>query len=109
MEVVDFEIVRGDDFSRVLQFRQNGTPINIATWTMNAQLRSEPDADIKTTIAVVAVDAGQGTVRITLTPAQTAVLKGVYVWDLERTVSGAKLTTVGGTMRILADVTRIEV
>lgn len=108
MELHDFEIVRGDDFSRVLQFRQNDTPLNISTWTMNAQLRMKHDALTKTTIALTTVDAAQGTVRMTLTKAQTVALKGVYVWDLERTVGGVTDTAVGGLMKVAPDVTRIE-
>lgn len=108
MELHDFEIVRGDDFSRVIQFRQNDTPLNISAWTLNGQLRMKPDAVTKTTLALTTVDATQGTVRITLTKTQTAALKGVYVWDIERTVSGVKDTPVGGLIKVAPDVTRIE-
>lgn len=108
MELHDFELVRGDDFSRVIQFRQNDTPLNITGWTLNGQLREKYDAVTNTTLALTTVDATVGTVRITLTKAQTAVLKGVYVWDIERTVSGIKDTPVGGQIKVAPDVTRIE-
>lgn len=108
MQTVNFEIVRGDDFSRVLQFRQNDTPLNITTWTLNGQLRQKYDAETKTTLGLAKVDAAQGTVRVTLTKAQTVVLKGIYVWDIERTVSGATDTPVGGQITVSPDVTRIE-
>jgi hypothetical protein len=108
VQIVDFELVRGDDFSRVIQFRQNDTPLNITTWTLNGQLRQKYDATTKTTLALTKVDASIGLLRITLTKAQTAALKGVYVWDIERTVTGATDTPVGGQITVSPDVTRIE-
>jgi len=108
MQQVDFEIVRGDDWARVFQFRQNDTPMNITGWTLLAQMRTEPDAVRKVSLGLTVVDASVGTVRLALAKAQTELLKGIYVWDMERTVSGAKDTPVGGKITVTPDVTRIE-
>lgn len=108
MELHDFELVRGDDFSRVLQFRQNDTPLNITTWDVSGQMRPQVDSRIKVTLALTKIDAAIGLLKVALTSAQTSGLKGVYVWDIERTVAGVKTTPVGGKIIVTPDVTRIE-
>lgn len=108
MELHDFELVRGDDFSRVLQFRQNDTPINITTWEVSGHMRPQVDSRVKVTLALTKVDASIGLLRMELTSAQTAALRGVYVWDIEREIDGLINTPVGGKIIVTPDVTRIE-
>ncbi len=111
MDVVDFigdkAITRGDDWSQNFQFKQNDAPMNITGWTFAAQMRTQPEAPDAVTILVTPVDASIGVVRLSLSDAQTAVLRGVYLWDLERTVSGVRDTAVGGKIIVNADITRV--
>ncbi len=109
MELHDLELVRGDDFSRVLQFRQNDTPIDITTWDVTGQIRPQVDSPKKITLSLTKVDASIGLLRMELTSTQTAALRGVYVWDIERSIAGVTTTPVGGKILVTPDVTRMEV
>ena len=109
--VVRQTVRRGDDFTMRLQFTESdmATPIDISTWTsMNAQLRRKPDDVVKTTFDITVIGGGTtGYADFTLTREQTAVLNGIYLWDVERIDSSKKLTVAGGEMNFTSDETRV--
>jgi len=106
---VDVDAYRGDDTIDKYQFKDptTGDPIDITTWTLDAQIRPSKDDDtILVTLTVDKVDAPNGRVQVILAAVDSAQLEGAFVWDLQRTLSGLVRTVAGGKYRVVADVTR---
>lgn len=103
---VPLTIVRGDSWTQQFIFRDQTTndPINITSWTVTAQIRSSPDDDTTTSLAITN-GGSNGTVTVRLTAAQSAALPAVGVWDLQRSASGDVRTLLGGSVKVVPDVT----
>lgn len=99
---------RGDDLIAKYQFRDGaGAPIDITTWSFDAQVRtSKDDATIVQTLTCDKVDAANGRLDVSLASALSASMQGNYVWDLQRTLDGLIRTLMGGKFSIDGDVTR---
>jgi hypothetical protein len=103
---LDLEIVRGDTFRHPLAFTSGGSALNVSTSTWRAQLRT-PSGELAATFAVDTSGAASGAVVLELEPAETSTLApGKHVWDLEQITAGDTKTVLGGSVVVLADVTR---
>lgn len=116
---LDLAIYRGDDFSKLLRFKDTSTDpdtyIDLTGWTGKAQLRLTEDNDTVaaefavTVMASQATPANTGKVTLALTSVQTAALDGgiKYKWDLQMTKTDAsKETYLYGNALVSKDVTR---
>lgn len=120
------QFVRGSTFQRQLTFEQPaGTPIDLTDFTAAMQIRKQADAN---TIALTlttdpAPGGGVGNDYLTITALTGIVTINVpaditadidpelYVWDLELYDEGDVVPVVynwiGGTIQVIADVTRV--
>jgi hypothetical protein len=108
MQVVNFTIVRGDDFNQVVQFMDaDDLPIDISSWTDLTAKLVDIDRLLEQDITITIVTAETGLVRLTLAAAITARLLGAYLWDFQRTLSSNVKTMMGGAFVVSADVTTL--
>jgi hypothetical protein len=107
-----FTIEQGATFNLVLTWQVNSTPVNLTGYT--ARLQARVDIEETETILSMTTGAGitlggaAGTITLSQTAIQTAVLPaGSYIYDLEL-VSGAGVVTrlVQGDLLISPEVTR---
>jgi hypothetical protein len=112
MQIVNFEITRGDSWARDLYFTDDGVALDITGYIVFLTAKEkisdiDASAKISKTITVVAgVDATNGKCTISLSTAETAITVGSYVYDIQiKSASGTILTIVTGTITILSDVT----
>lgn len=111
----DLSITRGDDYQKTIFFLMqsedsNGNDIlteqdySAAEWS--AQYRRNADDTQPVDFTIDTTNAASGVIVISLTAAQTAVLKCDGVWDLQRVLAGNTSTRIAGTARLIRDVTR---
>jgi hypothetical protein len=102
---LDLELYGGDDFALTLTLTNpDGSPIDVSTAAVTAQIRQRPGADIAASFAC----SGAGNV-VTLWLGQndTQDLGGNFVWDCQVAwPGGPKSTLVAGEVVITPDVTR---
>jgi hypothetical protein len=80
----DWEYVRGDSFQRTFTVKQGGQPFDFTGWSVAAQIRERPNADIlESFTATVVAPATDGRLRIQLTTDQTRSLPANARWDLQ--------------------------
>lgn len=101
---IDFEIYRGDAFSKRMRFSSDGQPEDLTGKPILAQMRTGTDLNAKlvATFGVYREDAN-GLISISLSPNDTSNLKaGDYVYD----VQVGDRTRVAGTITLVPDVSR---
>jgi hypothetical protein len=107
MQEVNFEVIQGDDFSATVQFRNSSTPINIGAWTdLKAQVH-DIDGNLVGDFVIQVLTPNEGIVKLTLAGTITGSMIGAYLWDFQRTASGAVKTMMGGYINVGADVTAL--
>lgn len=80
----DWEYVRNDSFQRTFTVKQGGQPFDFGGWSVTAQIRERPDADIlESFVAIVVAPAIDGRLRISLTTTQTGNLPSNARWGLQ--------------------------
>lgn len=103
---VDFAYRRGDTVSEPITLVEAGVVANLTGRTYRAQLRKAVDGAIIESFVVTIANPLLGQMVLSLTPAETELLRGPYCWDLEQTAAGVVRTLVAGTWTFDADVTR---
>ena len=105
----DFTLEQGTTFSREITVQENGSAMNLTSYTARMQMRSTHDSTSAALSFTVAVsNAAQGKVSISATDTQTsAVEEGIYVYDLEiESSQGAVTRLMEGKVTVTPEVTR---
>jgi hypothetical protein len=108
----DLDIDQGADFEANLELvnLETSQALNITGWTFAAQIRDRYDSPrIAATFTVSITVAASGTLKMSLTNAQTATLNPSikYVYDLEATrADSKKLRIIHGICNISPEVTK---
>jgi len=91
---------RRADYSIVLQFKDsNDAAIDLTGWTVASQIWNKPRTTKVADFAVAYTDRSTGTVTLSLTPEQTALITGTYYYDVLLTNgSGVKEYYLEGTV-----------
>jgi|SRR6478735_2172040 len=104
----DLVIYRGDTLKFFVQLNDlvTGTPIDITTGTVKAQLKRGYD-DMEPIELTCTKPGGAGLIQVVLLSAVTTTLvSGSYIWDLQVTTSGENRTYVAGDVTVIQDITR---
>jgi hypothetical protein len=109
----DIEIRRGDDYElQVTLVDESGNVINNSNFTALMQLRRAPSTAVVIELTGddgLTLGGADGIITIALTNEQTALLLGVYVYDLEIVDAQDKVwTPLYGSISITADVSRAQ-
>jgi hypothetical protein len=105
---VNLTIYRGDDFTFTLTVTNpDGSPYDLSTSTILAQIRSKPDA-ADPPAAVLTTSVATNVITLTLTHTISAGLAaGSYCWDCQLTDALGNVHTIaGGGLTLTADVSR---
>lgn len=111
INTVDFNLVRGDDLTKTLTFRNKTTtaPIDVSAWTFAGQVRTDPDA-VDPPSAAFAFDltgAAVGVVTASIPAADTANMSArFYFYDIQTIADGLTRTRISGRINITKDATR---
>lgn len=110
--VKDFEIVRGDSFTRTLRITVGGVAEDLTGFTAAAHIRSYDQGPLLTTFAVVVeVPETDGKITITLTTTQTRTLPCDCVWDLQVVLTSDPPnnthTIIKGKLKVPGDQTQV--
>jgi len=108
MKASPLTIYQGDDYRAMVNVTQNGTPVDLSTWSSpQAQIRKDV-ADNDTTVeATFTCSLAGSTVTLTLANTVTVGLAGCYVWDLQVNTSiGERRTIARGPVHVTQEVTR---
>jgi hypothetical protein len=100
---VDLSLYQGDSFTMTLTATDAANnPVNL-TGTVVASLATAPGQAAAATFTVTVVT---NVATLSLTPAATNLLAGLYVWDCQWTDATGKVTTLAmGAVQVLVDVT----
>jgi hypothetical protein len=107
----NYEVISGDDFTMELLFSLNGTAINFTGWSAEMDLRrkaTDPAELISRTSSggTITLDS-TGHVNVIFSSAETALLNGNTVFNLQLTnPSNKKATYMIGNICFIPDVTR---
>ena len=97
------ELYAGDDFTETLRFREAGEPVDLTGWSgWEAEWRARGKHE---TFTVDASREDEGLITLTLTAAQTRVMRGHGSWDLQAMKGGLTRTWVSGVTVWREDVT----
>lgn len=108
--MAELTMYRGDTRTVVLTLEGAATfEVGDTVWFTAKRSASDPDDDAVIQITGNDVTIDGGTASVTIPPATTATLTGttelVYDWQVA-SAGGAVHTVDGGTLKVLADVTR---
>jgi len=105
-ERLDLNLVQGDAFARTIEYKVNGSVVNITGYTFASQIRNE-DGTLAATFTCVVVNGASGLFSIGLTGAQTAALEmgRPYVYDLKVTISGVTMQLLRGFVTVYDEAT----
>lgn len=102
---VDILTYAGDDLNwQLVVSNPDGTPTDLSTATVRAQVRATPP-DVMD-LGDLDVYVYGNAVSIILTAAVSAVLPASAVWDCEMTLDGLVTTLAAGSVTTVTDVTR---
>ena len=106
----DIVIDQGSDFALAISLSEDGSPINLGSHTVSAQLRPTPSSSTLTATFTCAItNASQGAVTMKLGRVLTAnIAAGKYYYDTEIFNSSANTITrlIQGVARVTQNVTR---
>lgn len=113
----DFDLVRGDTWTRTFQYVDGATgdPLDISAYTLSAQVRHDPDDTVVAApITAEMVTPTYGIFRLTIAKEDTANLYATrraqmdeYSYDVQAThTNGTRITLVSGRITVFPDVTR---
>jgi len=102
---VNLSVYQGDDFFLKITVDDTTSPVDLTTYTAKAEIRSSGSTPTKTEFDVTIVDAV--TLLLHLTNANSLLLTGNGVWDVQVTdPTGLVTTLAGGSLTLVKDVTR---
>ena len=107
--VSNLTVDQGTTFSANIDVSdESGNAQNLNAYSVAGQIRKTYDSSTAIPFTATVTNAAQGTINISLTPAQTnAMAAGRYVYDVEVTSSGGVVTRVlEGQVEVTPGVTR---
>lgn len=106
--VNDLGIYRNSSYCFELQFEDEGGPLDITGYVLDADIQDQLTFAIVGTWTVAATDPVNGLATMSLTPAQTlAIPAGNYNWDLSLTSpSGSRYYWLKGALTVYETVSR---
>jgi len=108
-QLVNLVIDQGSDFVATLDIEDSiGTPIDLGPYTVRGQIRKTYTSSTATIIGC-AKTTNQGEVKLTLTAAQTSLMRdGRYVYDIEiiHSTLGTVIRVVEGQVTVTPRVSR---
>lgn len=104
---VNLRIYAGDDFDLPIELQDaNSVPIDLTGYTGRAQFRRNYD-DTNPVEATVTINQGGTGLVVSLTSAQTELMSGDFIYDLQLTnPAGKKRTYLTGDVTVSREVTR---
>lgn len=105
---VELTVEQGATFSTEITLKDvYSQPINLSQYTVNSQMRKSYYSTTAITFTSTVVDAGQGTLKISLPASQTSnVTPGRYVYDVTITTGSVVTRVIEGIVTVLPSVTR---
>jgi hypothetical protein len=105
---IDLKVYRGDSGRFRITVRDpSGNPIDISTATFDADIRLKAtDATTLTSFDIVPVAGDPASIDVMLSAANSDLLTGPCVYDVEMTLSGLVTTLVTGSIAVTQDVSR---
>lgn len=111
--IIDFEHKQGDTFRKKIEFKTKTGNVEAADDITTSTFRMQISSDVKGVDVVKTLTLGSGLavestnkLVITLTAAETAVLSGLYYYDIQRTYADTTVVTrPEGRMEFKPDVT----
>lgn len=109
--ILNFEAVRGDDFSFNFAFEDDSGPVDITDWILTLTIKSkasltDAEAELQKVVSTHD-DAVNGITTIPITHDDTLHLQGVYKYDIElQKNDGIVKTMMLGTIKFFEDMTR---
>jgi hypothetical protein len=102
-------IYQGDDYSAVVTVSESGSPVppDLTGFTAQSQIRIGP-ADANPQVVVeIGTSVAANLVTLTIPAPLTALMSGLYVWDLQLTAPDGTITTIlAGGVTVTAQVTK---
>lgn len=105
----DLLIYQGDDYAAEVLVSHDGIPPDsvLTGYTAKAQIRLGYADDNSTVVVEIATFVHTPYISLSIPKAQTLLLMGDYLWDLQVTDSSGMTTTIlYGTATVLQEVTR---
>jgi len=108
---MNFKLIRGDDHTFALEFKQDGVPKNITGWTVFLTVKKNiDDLDANAVISKTVTshtDPTNGKTEISIADTETDPLCGIYYYDIQyKDLAGIIKTVMLGTLNFYKDVTR---
>lgn len=107
-QIAKLKITTGDGYRLLLTFTdRQRVAQDMSGYTYKSQLRPHHDSIRFVDFSIDDSQVTEGILVLTLTASQTRSMKGVWKWDLERSIVGQDPTTIlSGTAQIIPDITR---
>jgi len=106
----DITVDQGSLFYQDFKFLQlDGNPVNLTGSEFAAQIKEKRDldADPVATMEVTIMEPTEGTIRVTLSPAESRKVKTTGFWDLIRAPSGTREMLLRGKAVLNQGVTNV--
>jgi hypothetical protein len=102
VNIVDIEVVKGNDQSFTLAFVDESGPIDITGWEITFSARSRSTGTTLTKVVTAHTDQQGGISRVALSNTDTTIASGKYTYSIiARTNVGEVFTALGGAMLVL--------
>jgi len=105
----DIKIYQGDTFTFDLILENNGTPLDVTSWTGNAEINKDVlGTPGETPNLGLTIGTTDGKITVDLTATESAALIGdtQYYYDIELTDTGGNVRTfIGGFITVTKDIT----
>lgn len=103
-------IDQGTTFSTIIDLtNQDGSPINLATYTVQSQMRKSYQSSTATSFTASVFNAAKGQIKLELSPSATSNIQaGRYLYDIEITNSNTqeKFRVLEGIVVLTPEITR---
>ena len=105
---VDLEFYQGDTFTTQVNITSidGSAPPDISGYAVLSQIRYDIANKSPIVVSFTAVITGPQSIVISLSSAQTTLLCGTYVWDLQLSSAGTVTTIVAGNVKVMPEVSR---
>lgn len=105
---VDLSVYRGDSGAfRITVKDPDNQPVDVSAATWDADIRLNANAEtVLTNFDIVPVTGDTSSVDVILSAADSALLSGPCVYDVEMTLAGKVTTLIAGAISVTQDVSR---
>ena len=110
--IYNFTLDQGSTWTlQVVYNDSNGNPVNLTGYTAEMQVRRKFDSEnsvltLSTSNGGITIVGATGTLNLLATDEQANIDAGLYVYDLELSIGGARSRLIQGTVTVSGEVTR---